>query len=59
MRPPDRGVNIDRLDTAVGNLAVLQLIKSATFDGGLNGLSDGLVRTRIQARLDRCGIRSG
>ncbi len=56
-RLQDMGVSIDRLHTMVCNLSVTQLIKSATFDGWLNGLSDGLVRARIQARLDRCVFR--
>ena len=55
-RPPDLGVNIDTLDTMVYKLSVIQLIKSATFDGWLNGLSDVLVRARIQARLDRLAL---
>ena len=56
-RLQDMGVSIDRLHTMVCNLSVIQLIQSAAFDGWLNGLSDGLVRARIQARLDRCVFR--
>ena len=56
-RLQDIGVSIDRLHTVVSNLSVIQLSKSAAFDGWLNGLSDGPVRAHTQVRLDRCVSR--